>query len=552
MPCAYGSSLGVLSTILLYPCLGIPWIYYSTHFLSALVGIQSVSPKVTQRDVVILTVVLFLALFLFQRFGTSKVSFTFSPIMVMWFGTNIAIGVYNIVKYEPAILKGLSPHYIIKFFMRNGKEGWNLLGAVFMCITGAEAMFADLGHFNKEAIQLAFVYFVYPSMVITYAGEAAYLTKYPDQIGNAFYNSIPKPVYWPMFVISTLASVVSSQSMISASFSIVKQSLALGCFPRVNMIHTSTEHEGQVYSPEINYILMVICIALVVGFKGGVQLANAYGVVVVWVMIITTCLITLVMLVIWDTNFFLICGFFITFLTIEGVFMTSLLNKIPQGGWVPFAISVFFLIMMLSWMYGRSKKNLYEAKRKMSLTELQDMLSNPSLLRPPGICFFYTDLFNGIPPIIRHYIQHTKSVRTIMVLVTVRTLPIQRVRPEERLVVGKLGVDGVYRCLVHFGYREIPNVEGREDDYIASLTAKLREDAETTEEVGKLDSAMAEGVVFVIGRIILRANKNNNGWFARFTINRLYRFFQKNSKSAISDLGVPPGKTLQVGMLYEI
>ncbi|KAF5947568.1 hypothetical protein HYC85_013525, partial [Camellia sinensis] len=391
----------------------------ATSVLSALQGIQSVSSSITQKHVIIMAVVLLVALFIFQQCGTSKVSSSFSPIMLMWFGSNIAIGVYNIVKYEPSVFKALSPHYIIIFFSRNGVTGWTLLGAIFLCITGmfvcfsvintwAEAMFADLGHFNKNSIQLAFSSFVYPALVITYAGEAAYLIKHPHRMGNAFYSSIPEPVYWPMFVVSTLAAIVASQSMISATFSIVKQSLALGCFPRVNMVHTSSKHEGQVYSPEINYTLMIICIALVVGFQDGVQLGNAFGVVVVWVMIITTCLITLVMLVIWDTNLILVSGFFTIFVTIEGVYMTSLLNKVPQGGWAPFAISAFFLTVMLSWTYGRSQKSIYEAQQKMSLRELDDTLSSASVQRPQGICFFCTDLVNGIPPIIRRYIHHAE------------------------------------------------------------------------------------------------------------------------------------------------
>ncbi|KAL7214160.1 hypothetical protein ACSBR1_026559 [Camellia fascicularis] len=517
--------------------------------LSALQGIQSVSSSITQKHVIIMAVVLLVALFIFQQCGTSKVSFSFSPIMLMWFSSNIAIGVYNIVKYEPSVFKALSPHYIIIFFSRNGVTGWTLLGAIFLCITGAEAMFADLGHFNKNSIQLAFSSFVYPPLVITYAGEAAYLIKHPHRMGNAFYSSIPEPVYWPMFVVSTLAAIVASQSMISATFSIVKQSLALGCFPRVNMVHTSSKHEGQVYSPEINYTFMIICIALVVGFQDGVQLGNAFGVVVVWVMIITTCLITLVMLVIWDTNLILVCGFFTIFVAIEGVYMTSLLNKVPQGGWAPFAISAFFLTVMLSWTYGRSQKSIYEAQQKMSLRELDDTLSSTSVQRPLGICFFCTDLVNGIPPIIRRYIHHANSVREIMVIVTVSTLPITNVLPEERFVVGKLGLDGVYQCLVQFGYKDLPSMEG--DDYVSSVVAKLREQAETTEEVEKLDSAMKEGVVFVMGRTILKANKNRR-WLLRFTINYLYRFLQKNCRSGISTLKVPQEKTLQVGMFYEI
>ncbi|KAK3014962.1 hypothetical protein RJ639_008122 [Escallonia herrerae] len=505
--------------------------------LSALQGIQSRSSKITQNHVVFMAVVLFIILFAVQRCGTSKVSFSFTPIMLLWYVTNVSIGVYNIFKYQPSVLKAVSPHYIVKFFLRNGKAGWRLLGAIFLCITGAEALFADLGHFNKRAIQWAFSFVVYPAMILTYAGEAAYLIKNPDQIANAYYSSIPKPVYWPMFVISTLAAVIASQSMISATFSIVKQSVALDCFPRVHIIHTSSKHEGQVYCPEINYTLMILCIGLVI------------GAVVIWVMIITTCLATLVMLVIWETNIFLILGFFIFFISTEIIFLTSLLNKIPQGGWVPFAISAFFLTIMLSWRYGRREKKTYEAEMKLSLPELDHMLSREAIFRTPGICFFCTDLVNGIPPIIRQYINHTNSVREVMVIMTVRTLPVKKVLPEERFVVGRLGSNGVYRCLVQYGYKDTVGMEG--DDGVAAIMAKLREQAEGRNEKRKLEMAAGGGVVFVIGRTILNPTRTK-GWFARFTINYMYRFLQKNCRSTVSMLQIPPGMTLQVGMQYEI
>lgn len=227
--------------------------------------------------------------------------------------------------------------------------------------------------------------------------------------------------------------------------------------------------------------------------------------------------------------------------------MTSLLNKIPQGGWVPFAISAFFLTVMLSWTYGRSKKNEYEADRKMSLPDLDQMLSSYSTHRAPGICFFFTDLANGIPPIIRHYIQHTNSVREILVIVTVRTLPIKTVLLEERFNVGKLGVEGVYRCLIQFGYKDSQSMEG--DGFVTMMITKFQDQAESTSEKQKIDAAADRGPVFVVGRTILKANK---GWFARLTIEYLYRFLQKNSRAAISELQIPPDKTLQVGMLYEI
>ncbi|KAL3509495.1 hypothetical protein ACH5RR_028896 [Cinchona calisaya] len=415
--------------------------------------------------------------------------------------------------------------------------------------TGSEAMFADMGHFNKKAIQLAFACFVYPSMVISYAGEVAYLTRHPDHIPTAYYSAIPKPVYWPMFVLATLAATIASQSMISATFSVVKQSLALGCFPRVNIKQTSSKHEGQIYCPEINYAVMVICIGLVLVFKTGVEIGNAYGVAVVWVMIISTFLVTLVMLVIWETKFPIILAFFVPFLFVEGVYMTSLLRKIPQGGWVPFAISAFFLVIMMSWTSGRSKKTAFDAERKLSMTEFSSILSSAGLYRPPGICFFCTDLVNGIPPIVRHYIQSTNSLREITVIVTIRTLPIKTVLPEERLDVGKIGIDGVYRCLIQFGYKDSQSFE--EGDIVASIVAKLSEISNTTDEADKIRLALEKGVVFVAGRTILKS-KERNGWLSHLVIDYFYRFLQKNSRSALSSLKIPPGRYMQVGMQYEI
>ncbi|KZV36449.1 potassium transporter 26-like [Dorcoceras hygrometricum] len=531
----------------------------ATCVLSALQGIQSRSSKITQDHVVWISVVLLIALFAFQRCGTSKVSFLFSPVMLVWFATNVSIGVYNIRKHHPSVVKAVSPHYIVKFFLRNGKTAWDLLGSVFLGITGAEAMFADLGHFNKRSIQvgyrkaksrymLAFSLVVYPSLILSYAGETAYLVQNPEKISDAYYSSVPNQVYWPMFVISTLAAIVASQSMISASFSMVKQGLALGCFPRVNIIHTSPKHEGQVYSPEINYMLMLLTVGLVVGFRGGVQLANAYGVVVIWVMIITTFLTTIVMLVIWKTSVPLVLCFFLPYIVIEGIFMTSLLNKIPQGGWVPFAISAFFLVIMLSWTYGRSKKTEYESGNKMSIQELDQILSSNSVHRTRGTCFFFADLVDGIPPIIRHYIQHVNSVRDVMVIVTTRILPVKTVPLEERLNVEKLGNGGIYRCLVQFGHNDCQEMGGV--DYIALVTLKLQEHVDSA-EIRMLESASQEEVVFVVGKAILKA-KRESGILARLTIDHIYRFLQKNSRSAFSSLRLPHEKTLQLGMLYEI
>ncbi|KAF3788192.1 hypothetical protein EJ110_NYTH21331 [Nymphaea thermarum] len=503
-------------------------------------------------DVVLISIAILLVLFLFQSYGSSRVGFAFSPIMILWFGCTSSIGLFNIIKFYPGIFKALSPHYIFVFFDRNQKHGWEVLGAVFLCVTGplsGEAMFADLGHFTKKSIQIAFSAFIYPALILTYGGQAAYLVKHPESLRSSFYSSIPNPVFWPMFVIATLAAIVASQSLISASFSITRQSMALGCFPRVTMLHTSNSHEGQVYSPEVNYFLMVACILIVAGFKGGPEIGNAYGVAVVWVMLITTCLMTVVMLPIWHTNAFLVAVFFMVFFSLEGTYMTSLLNKVPQGGWVPFAISVFFLIIMLSWTYGRSKKHEYESKRKMTPTDLSQLISEVQACYVPGVCLFFTDLVNGIPPIVRHYVKNVGALRRITVIITIKTLPIRTVLPDERYFVGKLGPDGMYRCLVQYGYTDVPGME--DDEFIASVMEKIKEQVDSNDELTKLESAKVHDVVFVMGRTILRSNKQN-GCIDRIIINYVYRFLQKNFRSTVSMLGIHPEKLLQVGILYEI
>eukprot|EP00268_Persea_americana_P064968 TRINITY_DN8610_c0_g1_i11.p1 TRINITY_DN8610_c0_g1~~TRINITY_DN8610_c0_g1_i11.p1 ORF type:complete len:372 (+),score=48.96 TRINITY_DN8610_c0_g1_i11:1982-3097(+) len=245
--------------------------------LSAIDGLKGPFHAVTKFTIEGLSAVVLVVLFLMQRFGTSRVSFLFSPIMAAWTFTTPMIGIYSIASHYPSIFKALSPHYIFLFFQRNGKEGWLLLGGTVLCITGSEAMFADLGHFNKRSIQIAFMFTIYPSLVLTYAGQTAYLIRNLNDHGDGFYKFVPTSVYWPMFIIATLAAIVASQSLISATFSVIKQSVVLDYFPRVKVVHTSPYKEGEVYSPDINYILMVLCVAAVLGFGDGQDIGNAFG-----------------------------------------------------------------------------------------------------------------------------------------------------------------------------------------------------------------------------------------------------------------------------------
>ncbi|RWR95931.1 putative potassium transporter 17 isoform X1 [Cinnamomum micranthum f. kanehirae] len=527
--------------------------------LSAMDGLKGPFHAVSKFTIEGLSAVVLVVLFLLQRFGTSRVSFLFSPIMAAWTFTTPMIGIYSIASHYPSIFKALSPRYIFLFFQRNGKEGWLLLGGTVLCITGSEAMFADLGHFNKRSIQIAFMFTIYPSLVLTYAGQTAYLIRNLNDHDDGFYKFVPTSVYWPMFIISTLAAIVASQSLISATFSVIKQSVVLDYFPRVKVVHTSSYKEGEVYSPDINYILMVLCVAAVLGFGDGKDIGNAFGVVVIMVMLITTILLTLVMVIIWRTPLLLVGLYFTVFFIVEGVYVSAVFTKIPEGGWFPFAISIILAFVMFGWYYGRQRKLDYEMSHRITLDRLSELLVNPEIQRVSGLCFFYSNILDGLTPVLGHYIKNMRSLHKVTVFTTLRYLLVAKVPPNERIVVKRLGLRGVYGCLIQYGYADSFNLEG--NDFVNQVTYSLQEHIRNSsdcvsslsvsieQELSELEKAKRAGVVHVRGKTRFHINKSS-GWFDKIML-MFYEVLHNNCRSALPALGIPLAQCMEVGMLYE-
>ncbi|KAI0495623.1 hypothetical protein KFK09_021926 [Dendrobium nobile] len=244
--------------------------------LSAVSGLRVKVPGLHENYTVAISCFILVGLFKLQHYGTHRVGFLFGPLLISWLGCLSMMGIYNIFKWNPAIIQALSPYYIYKFFKVVGIDGWSSLGGIVLCITGAEAMFADLGHFSKLSLRIAFSALVFPSLLLAYMGEAAFLSKHKEDSQMSFYRSIPESIYWPVYIIATLATIVASQPMISAIFSIISQCRALNCFPRVKIIHTSNHVHGQIYIPEINWLLMLLCIFVTIGFKDTTAIGNAY------------------------------------------------------------------------------------------------------------------------------------------------------------------------------------------------------------------------------------------------------------------------------------
>ncbi|MEW5312655.1 MAG: hypothetical protein WDW38_004272 [Sanguina aurantia] len=308
--------------------------------LTAVSGLSVGVPSISQNTVVGITIAILAVLFFAQASGTAKISSTFAPIIALWLISNFIIGIYNLVNYDGVgILRALNPAYIYYFFANNGSAGWVMLGGVMLCITGAEAMFADLGHFNAISIRLSFCLMVYPTLVVTYMGQGAYLLVHPEDIANLYFSSVPSPVFWPMLVLATAATIVASQALITGSFSIIRQAITLGVFPPLKIYHTGKDVEGQIYIPAVNYTIMLLCIAVVAGFKDTVALGNAYGVAVMTVMFITTNLLTLIMVACWET-------------------------PVPQGGWFALMVTGFVSLIMLLWWLGSTRlKNVLKLRK---------------------------------------------------------------------------------------------------------------------------------------------------------------------------------------------
>lgn len=277
--------------------------------LSAVSGLKVAESKLNNGELLLIACVILVGLFALQHFGTHRVAFMFAPVVIIWLVSIFSIGLYNTISWNPKVVRALSPHYIIKFFRETGKDGWISLGGILLSITGTEAMFADLGHFTALSIRVAFAFVIYPCLVVQYMGQAAFLSQHLDQTPRSFFESIPDSVYWPVFVIATLAAIVGSQAVITATFSIIKQCHALGCFPRVKVVHTSKHIYGQIYIPEINWILMILTLAITIGFQDTTMIGNAYGLACMTVMFVTTFLMALVIIFVWQKSVFLAAAF---------------------------------------------------------------------------------------------------------------------------------------------------------------------------------------------------------------------------------------------------
>ncbi|KAG9439449.1 hypothetical protein H6P81_019614 [Aristolochia fimbriata] len=567
--------------------------------LSAVSGVQVKLPHLHESYMVFTACLILVGLFALQHFGTHRVGFLFAPVSILWLLCISVLGIYNTMRWNPKIVYALSPYYVYKFFKKAGKDGWRSLGSIVLCVTGGEAMFADLGHFSRFSIRIAFTAFVYPALVLAYMGEAAYLSKNKTDLQRSFFRAIPEHFFWPIFIIATLATIVGSQAIISATFSLISQCRAMRCFPRVKIVHTSSQVHGQIYIPEVNWILMILCLAVVIGFRDTHMIGNAYGLAVITVMFVTTCLMFLIIVTIWKRSLLAALLFVSVFGSLEFLYFSASLAKVPKGGWLPLIFSLVVLSIMSVWHYGTSRKEVYEAQNKVCIDRLLSMGPSLGIVRIPGIGLIFSNVVSGVPPMFAHFVTNFPAFHQILIFISLQSLTVPKVPVSERFLIGRIGPPEyrLFRCIVRYGYKD-----ARRDSYdfenqiIMKVGEFLQQESEgggalgnfsligtpsrpvaeavghlplknvggagrpkkvrfkdlgVKEEVKDLAEAKEAGVAYMMGNPCIIARESSSLW-KKIAIDIVYGFLRRNCRGPAVALGIPYASLIEVGMVYPV
>ncbi|KAL6515305.1 Potassium transporter 7 [Orobanche hederae] len=425
--------------------------------ISAVGGLKIGVSGFKQDHVVMISVAFLIILFSVQRYGTSKVGLVVGPALFIWFCSLGGIGIYNLLKYDTGVLRAFNPIHIYYFFKRNSTKAWYSLGGCLLCATGSEAMFADLCYFSVRSVQLTFVFLVLPCLLLGYLGQAAYLMENHADTTQAFFSSVPSGAFWPVFLIANVAALIASRAMTTATFSCIKQSTALGCFPRLKIIHTSRKFMGQIYIPVMNWFLLILTLVLVCNISSIYEIGNAYGIAELGVMMMTTSLVTLVMLLIWQINILVVLSFATIFLGLELTFFSSVLWSVGDGSWIILVFAIVIFLIMYIWNYGSKLKYETEVKQKMSMDVLRELGPDLGTVRAPGIGLLYNELAKGIPAIFGHFLTTLPAVHSMIIFVCIKYVPVSVVPQSERFLFRRVCARSyhIFRCVARYGYKDV-------------------------------------------------------------------------------------------------
>jgi len=497
--------------------------------LSAVEGLKIATP-LFEPYVIPISLVLLIVLFLFQRRGTAAVGSLFGPVMLIWFAVLAALGIWNIAK-QPQILLAVNPYYGMALLVRHPWHGFLMLGAVFLAVTGAEALYADMGHFGRRALRRAWIGLVFPALLLNYFGQGALLLGDPDAIEHPFYRLVPQWGLYPLVVLATLATIIASQAVISGAFSLSRQAVQLGYLPRLEVRHTSATEIGQVYVPPINWGLLIAVILLVFYFQSSDNLGAAYGIAVSGMMLITTCLAFLYMRRQgWSLALALpVFGFFAL---VDLTFLSANMLKIAEGGWFPVVVAALVFSIMGTWWRGRRMLAEQRARDAMPLSQFVDMLNPERPVRVPGTAIFMARDLSQVPGALLHALKHNKALHERVVMMQVDTEDVPHVTDDRRLEIHEIG-KGFYTMCVRYGFMDEPNIMR------ALALCRVQHF-----HINLMDTS------FYIGREKLRSRRSGLP-FLRWR-DRLFMFLNSLALDATEFFRIPPNRVVELGGQIEI
>ncbi len=509
--------------------------------LGAIEGLSVATPSLTPW-VMWISLAIIVALFLVQRRGTAGIGAVFGPVTIVWFVCIAVLGIRGIMM-EPRVLLALNPWHAFQFFMRDGMGAFILLAAVVLVVTGGEALYADMGHFGKRPIRYAWLLIVLPALVLNYFGQGALLLGNPGAAENPFYALVPRWALYPMVGIATAAAVTASQALISGSFSLTQQAVQLGFSPRVTIIHTSSVEKGQIYIPQVNWLLMIACVGLVLGFQNASNLAGTYGVAVTGTMTTTTILFCAVARERFGWPVWKVASLGTLLLVVDLAFMLSNLTKITHGGWFPLIVAVLIFILMSTWKRGRRIVTAVLREGTLPMELFIKELSRRPPLRVPGVAVFMTSDLSGAPPVLLHHLKHNKVLHDTVILMCVETEEIPQVPANERIELKQLG-SGIYTMVANYGFMESPSVPALLQGLQAhGIDAKVHE---TSFYLGR------ETVIPTRASPARRAALAARGLWMAMWRKKIFAVMSKNAQSATAFFGLPPNRVVELGAQVQI
>ena len=498
--------------------------------LSALEGVEQIAPSLQTYVLPAATAVL-LALFAVQPFGTAMIGRAFGPIMALWFAAIAALGVYGVVQH-PSVFAALDPRYGLDYLSRGGLEGFLVLGGVFLCVTGAEALYADMGHFGAKPIRVSWILVVFPALILNYAGQAAIVLDGAPTQGNIFYRLCPGPLLTPLIVLATIATVIASQAVITGAFSMTRQAMQLGWLPRMNITQTSEEGYGQIYVGVVNWLLMIVTLGLAIGFGKSDNLAAAYGIAVSATMLMTSVLLYIAMRECWRWPVWAAGAAAGLFVVIDSAFLAANLAKVIQGGWVPLLLASLVYGVMWIWHRGSVEVQRSVEAASTPLSSLLEKLHGGQIARVPGMAVFLTRVKDQTPPVMAWHVRHNRALHEYVLSLTLAVLSVPWTDPEERLKLERID-DKFWRAEARRGFMERPDIHA----ILAECKAKGAE-------------VDLDDVTYYVGHETVIPRENGRGMAHWQEV--LFAVMGRNAERISDYLDLPSEQVVEIGREIEI